>query len=369
MTMETKIVIRRKKRVNYFDFLPDDILFNILVLIPTELLRLKLKYVCKRWFNLISNRILFDLASLIIQRPIRENRHIYETRRVDVNEGKLKLWTTVQDLNIPCRGRIRSWCNELLLITDPHNLGALYIFNVNTQDGSTLPPCSSSCKGHFGCKCGIGLAFDKIKGSYKVVHVYVGLHWIECEILVLECKLSSFNCSKWEKISGPSYIGQRRYYWDDPISVEGRFLHWDVHSAEFIVSMDVAEERFFQTRLPEYSNSFKSNEYFLTEIGGRLSLLLPVSGSQVDIWILKTTWEKLQSIRYICYVSSSIHSGIVLPDPIGSLRNGSNIIFRKTGSDSALYAYSFQFKHMKQLEIGIQANERCLVQSTAKDFL
>ncbi|KAI8029365.1 hypothetical protein LOK49_LG01G00852 [Camellia lanceoleosa] len=151
--------------------------------------------------------------------------------------------------------------------------------------------------------------------------------------------------------------------------LKGGFFTGMFHSAEFIVSMDVAEERFFQTCIPEYSNSFKSNEYFLTEIGGRLSLLLPVSGSQVDVWILKTTWEKLQSIRYICCVSSSIHSGIVLPDPIGSLRNGSNIIFRKTVSDSALYAYSFQFKYMKQLEIGIQADEQCLVQSTAKDSL
>uniref|UniRef100_A0A5B6YPK4 F-box domain-containing protein n=1 Tax=Davidia involucrata TaxID=16924 RepID=A0A5B6YPK4_DAVIN len=369
---EPERIMRRKKKVDYFAYLPDDILFNILILLPAELLRYKFKYVCRRWFNIITNRILFDQASLIIQRPTGEREHVYGTRLVDINEGKFNLRMKEQYLDIPCRGRIRSWCNELLLITDPFKLGALYVFNLVTKEGSTLPPCSSYCSGHVGCKCGLGLAFDKFKGAYKVVHVFLGPNSIQCEILVLKCELLSFKCLKWKKINGPSYIGQRHYFWDDPISVEGRFFHWDVHSAKYIVSMDIVKERFRQTRLPEYGNSLMSNAYFFVEMGGLLSLLIPVSGTQVDVWILKdfqrTVWEKLQCIKSLSYVPSKIYPGRIHPVPIASLKNGSIIIFRKTGSDLGLFAYYLKCNHMAKLEIGIEANERCLVQSTAFGF-
>ncbi|KAA8539638.1 hypothetical protein F0562_026330 [Nyssa sinensis] len=106
-------------------------------------------------------------ASLIIQKPAGEREHVYGTRLVDINEGKFNLRMKEEYLEIPCRGRIRSWCNELLLITDPFKLGALYIFNLVTKEGSTLPPSSSPCSGHVGCKCGLGLAYDKFKGAYK----------------------------------------------------------------------------------------------------------------------------------------------------------------------------------------------------------
>lgn len=365
-------ITRKRKIDDWFTCIPDDILISILILLPTEVLRFKLKFVCKRWFKLITNRILFDQASLIIQKPVGEREHVYKTRLVDFNEFEPRLRMKEQYLDIPCKGRIRSWCNELLLITDPNNVGALYIFNLITKEGLTLPFCSPYCKGHVGCKCGLGLAFDEFKRVYKVVHVFVGPQSIHCEILVLKCVSSSFNVgSKWKMINnGPSYMGKRHYFWDDPISTEGRYFHWDVHSTKYLVSMDTVKERFRQTRLPESGNAPVSNNgYFLVDMGGFLSLLLPVSETQIDIWILKdfqrTVWEKVQCIRNLSYVPSRIYPGRILPVPITSLKNWSKLIFRKAGTELGLFGYNLKNNGMDRLEIQIAADERCVVYSAA----
>lgn len=359
------------ENVDYFAFLPDDLILYILIILPNKQLREHVMYVCKRWFDIITNNIFFGRASLIIQKPTSENHRAYTSRLVSICEGKKKLRVSKKDLNIPCRGHIRSWCNELLLIVDPNKLGALYVYNLLTKEGLYVPMSMSLfCKGHIRCRCGLSLAFNKYTREYKVVHVYIGLNQVECEILVFKYECSMFYFLKWVTVKGPGFRGDREYYWDDPISVEGRFLHWDVHSPNYIVSMDVVEGGFQKTCLPKKTSFNLSNGYHLMEISGLLSVVVPFSGTVFEVWVLKdfqkSEWEKLLTVRDLDYLHSEIQpcGGKFSFVPIASLKNGSNLIFRRSGTNLGLHAYKvFEFANMSKLDIQIEANERCVVQS------
>lgn len=362
-------ITRKKDTVEYFDILPDEILTSILVWLPAELLRYKFKYVCRRWFNIITHQILFDETSIIIQKPAARG-HVYRTRLVDFNEGISNLRLKEQYLNIPCKGRVRSWCNELLLITEPHKNGSLFIFNLITMVGSALPRGSKDCGGHAECKCGLGIAFDKFNGVYKVVHVFAGAQTFQCEMFMLKNESLFLNSSKWKTIDGPSYMGNRKYFWDDPVSVDGRYFHWHVHSAEFVVSMDIVEEMFHKIRLPQ-----PITKYSLLEMGGYLCLLSNFCDKHAIIWILKhfqkQEWHKRQTIRNLGYIPMTgcqIRNYPSFPVPIGSLKNGSYIICRNYRDQLGLFCYKLENGRMAKLDIPIDVDERCLAQSTTIDF-
>nr|XP_043632771.1 F-box protein At5g49610-like isoform X2 [Erigeron canadensis] len=358
-------VSRKKRKVDFSALLPDDLLLDILEKLPTDILRYKTRYVCKRWFDLTTNRILLDHASLILENTTGSQT----VRLVDIREEKDGLKMKDQCLDIPYNGRIKSWCNEFLLITDLNRDGSLFLFNRITKEGSFLPPCSLSCRGHYGCKCGVGLSYDDFKEVYKVVHVFNGPP-IQCELLILKSDNISCASIKWKKVNGPSYTGNRQYYWDDPISVQGRYFHWDVHCCKYLISMDTAKERFRQTCLPGSDGIPMNNCYFLVEIGGFLSLLHKVSSDKINVWMLKdyqrTKWEKLQSISISSY--TSIYPGSALL-PVTSVKSKRYIIFRKPGSYTGLYSYDLKDKLIKRLNINIAPYERCVVQSTAGSYL
>lgn len=65
-------------------------------------------------------------------------------------DGQLKV------IPLPCDGRVRSLCNELLLMTEPDKEGALYVYNLISKVGRTLS-LSVHCGGHSKCKCGLAL--------------------------------------------------------------------------------------------------------------------------------------------------------------------------------------------------------------------
>lgn len=368
---KNKKTAHEKENVDYFAYISDDLLLNILILLPHKMLQEIVMYVCKRWFNLITQNIFFGHASLIIQKPTNGNNRAYTSRLVSICEGRKKLRVSDKELDIPCKGIIRSWCNELLLIIDPNKLGALYVYNLITKEGLHLPLSGSLlCKGHIRCRCSLSLAFNKYMRVYKVVHVYIGLNRIECEVLKFKYELSDYSFSKWATVKGPIWRGEREYYWDDPVCVEGRYLHWDVHSPKYIVSMDIIKGEFRKTLLPKKTCFNLSNGYHLMEISGLLSVVVPFSGSVFEVWVLmdfeKSEWENLLTVRDSSSLSSEIRSsgGKLSLIPIASLKNGSNLIFKRSCNNPGLYAYKvFEVANMSKIDIQIEANERCVVQS------
>ncbi|PWA65108.1 glycoside hydrolase family 17, F-box domain-containing protein [Artemisia annua] len=351
-------------QVDPFNLLPDDILLLILMKVPGDVLRYSARFVYKRWFYLITYTILLDHVSFILETQTGSHK----VRLVDISEEGEGITMNERYLELPYNGRIKSWCNEVLLITDLDKQGSLFFYNIITKEGSLLSQCSISCGGHYSCRCGIGLSYDKFKGVYKVVHVFNGPP-VQCELIILgSSNISTCNSSKWKEYSGPIYTGQRGHHWDDPVSVQGRYLHWDVHCSEYLLSMDTVKETFCQTSLP-VSEGFSH----LVEMGGFLTLLHKVPSYEINIWVLKdfqrTKWEKLQSISTESVVYSSINPRRIPPIPVTSVKSQRYLIFRLPGCDSTtFYSYDLKDNFMTRLDIDIEYGERFIVHSTSASF-
>ncbi|KAM0023506.1 putative F-box associated interaction domain, F-box-like domain superfamily [Helianthus debilis subsp. tardiflorus] len=366
---------RKKKKVDWFLLLTDDIVVEILKKLPSSVLRYRGKYVCKRWFNLITNQILLDHSSFIIQR----SSGLHRARHIVVREVKQKLEFEETYLEIPCRGRIKSWCNEFLLMVDPKRNESLYVYDLLTKKGFNLPQCSLSCGGHYTSKCCISLCYDGILRLYKVIHVFMGSR-IRCQILVLLSDVVSIisNFSKWKRIKVPSNMGEGQYYWGDPVSVQGRYLHWDVHSSDYLVSMDTVQERFYETRLPGSNDERMRNQYSFVEMNGFLGLLDKVSGNKANLWILKDfhkmKWEKLHSLNLSCHWYLSIYPQTDIPFPISSVVNKRHIIFKKPTRPktvNGLLRYDLETNVVEGVPCTMSTgyNDRYVVHSVAPDLL
>ncbi|KAI3788455.1 hypothetical protein L2E82_01223 [Cichorium intybus] len=183
---------------------------------------------------------------------------------------------------------IRSWCNELILISNYKDTKqSLYVYNLFTEEGSYLPECNVSCGGFCTIKCGVAISFDGFKGIYKVVHLFMGPP-TECHILILREDIVS---SKWKKIQVPFMDGGRLHS-SVPVSVEGRYFHWEFPCDTLLVSIDMVKEEIVNMSLPLRGIIF--------EMGGSLALFAGDTAQKAEIWILKDfkrkKWEKLQSV-------------------------------------------------------------------------
>ncbi|GJZ82795.1 hypothetical protein Tco_0647968 [Tanacetum coccineum] len=222
MKKATRRGSRKKENVDRFALLPDDVVLLILI------------------------------ESFQLMNPSAIRVAMYEPwtprHRVSMITGEGgELAVKEQDLEIPYKGGLRSWVNEYLLISGHRQKRSLYLYNILTKEGWFLPQCSLSYRGHYDRKCGVGFSYDRFKQVYKVVHVFNGPP-IQSELIIL--KPGNFNSSTWKKINGPLYTGQRKYSWPDPVLVDRRYLHWDVNSFDYLLSMDTVQERFRRISLP-----------------------------------------------------------------------------------------------------------------------
>ncbi|KAI3525866.1 hypothetical protein L1887_04995 [Cichorium endivia] len=279
------------KKVDRFFFLPDDILLDILKRVPDVFLRYKAKYVCRRWFNIITNMILLDHASFI-----HCNFRDFTTRLVDIREERLGLQVKVQDPDIPRIGKIRSWCNEFLLISDNNRKGSLYVYNQITKEGWYLPQHNASCCscGNYAHKCGVALSFDRFKGIYKVAHLFMG-RTIKCHILILGRNITTRAFLNWKKIELP-YMNEGKFIWGDPVSVKGRYLNWRIYGSNDLVSVDMVKEEICIISPPVSINHGMYISFFV--MGGFLAVYVGGPCDKAEIWVLKDfhklKWEKLQ---------------------------------------------------------------------------
>ncbi|CAH1418566.1 unnamed protein product [Lactuca virosa] len=364
---ESKLPMKRKrKKVDRFMFLPDDILLDILKRLPDDFPRYLAKYVCRRWFNIMTNRILLHDTSFII---LQKTGNL-TARHVGIREEEQGIHVMkVQDLDIPPIGIIRSWVNELLLISD-YKKQSLYVYNLITKEGSYLPERNiASCGGYCTIKCGVALSFNLFKGIYKVVYLFMGPP-IECHILILRRDIVS---SKWKKIHVPCMNGGS-FYSSNLVSIQGRYLHWDNCIDNSLVSMDMVKEEIVDMSVPNYDKGF-GFVYTIFEMGGYLAFFAENSLDKADIWILKDferkKWEKLQSITlkmwYYRRLSVSIlHRWCYNRFPLCGVmsKRSRYIILECKSNNKGMCYYDLKNGAMKELDIHINVDDGCVVLSS-----
>ncbi|KAK1377488.1 hypothetical protein POM88_024232 [Heracleum sosnowskyi] len=69
--------------------------------------------------------------------------------------------------------------------------------------------------------------------------------------------------------------------WSGPVSINGRFLHWDVGSFRYILSMDVSDEKCIKLQLPDTGQIIREDSYHLLELGAHLSFMYCASTTRI----------------------------------------------------------------------------------------
>ncbi|GKD16348.1 F-box protein-like protein [Tanacetum coccineum] len=148
-------------------------------------------------------------------------------------------------------------------------------------------------------------------------------------------------------------VYKERISWHDPVSIDGRYLHWNVNSFDYLLSMDTVEERFRRISLPPiYDDNLKNkNQYSICKMGGFLGLH-EVSSENDVMWVLKnferTTWEKLKFIGVTASVDPD--RGILIP-PIAPRYSRYMVFTDPDEHDHIYYSYDFKDKLVRRLNI------------------
>ncbi|OIT01061.1 hypothetical protein A4A49_51579 [Nicotiana attenuata] len=261
-----------------------------------------------------------------------------------------------RDLGINQLRNIHSTCDGFLLMNEPRNDGKLQVINPATKFCLTIPKCPSGCQ-HTACSAALG--FDSSTKQYKIVHVMTDSYGFEI-----------FNLSSgdehWKRVSGPwEDLNDRpfnpvKFCWKDPVSINGRILHWYVDSSEYIISMQVNEARFSRTYLPTRG---KTNNYGLAQLGEFLSFINCDSGITIDVWILEDflgrVWSKKHTIvaeltNYICPYKSARQYERTMPKlrqlvAVAWARNG-EVLILKHKKISSVYIYDTKSRAMKKFD-------------------
>lgn len=360
-----------------------DCISNILIWLPLESLPSS-RFVCKPWYNIINSRTFIDShfrrseSVLIFLKSVSRGRSYPYSRPdpfsmtsmpeeqgntfsvevallqsnlktvpifgphvtgssskffiqfMEFKEGKIK----VGKYNVSCLGNIRATCNGLILL-DNHVKKGLIVMNPVTRKLITLP-LGTLCNYH---KESYGFALNHVTGDYKLVHLFRDeFEYVTCETLDLATR-------SWRAVNGPSF-GLFNWFGHAPVSAIGA-LHWipQLDNSDFIVSMEVENERFHCIPLPHRCTTHDR----VMEMGGLLCFVTH-EDLNIDIWNLKSVPEGIWTKQY------SITKGSLIDMvPLFSLRISGDVIFRRK-EDGSFHAYDFKSEVMREFEMDKERN-------------
>ncbi|XP_074287368.1 uncharacterized protein LOC141612475 [Silene latifolia] len=168
---QARIPYKRRKEERHTLYLPREIIFNILIHVPADVLHDAVRYVCRQWFEIIRDpdfirvrRQISPAAGFLIQAslPSCGSRPIYQVYYIEADTDilKVKKVQTAPPVKILC-------CyNALVLLSDSADKEILHVVNLVTEVKFSLPPLV----GLRNFPESVGLAVDS-SGNYKVVHV------------------------------------------------------------------------------------------------------------------------------------------------------------------------------------------------------
>ncbi|KAL5776327.1 hypothetical protein ACOSP7_009253 [Xanthoceras sorbifolium] len=353
--------VEEEQKKQQIPYLSKDCVCNILVRLPVQSLS-SMRFSCKLWYsvitgdNFINAHLRFSETVLIFQRSvvlrpgnpvppdqpntfsvegsllqgkslsIFDHRPSFYIKFMEIKEGKSK----IEEYNVSCFGRVIASCNGLILLDNKLKEGGLIVMNPVTRKlialpvGTINPPQNES----------FGFVLSEVTGEYKVVHLFRDkLGYISCETIDLGTRA-------WRGVNGPS-VGLLQTFKHKPISAIGA-LHWlpQIHVNEYIVSMEVDNEKFHTCSLPKTGACYDR----IIEKDGFLCFVTHEE-LNIDIWILKglsgEVWTKHHSIT----------NGSVLDMvPLVSLKFSGDMVFMRN-EDGSYYVYNFKLQLMTKVEM------------------
>ncbi|XP_055813135.1 F-box/kelch-repeat protein At3g23880-like [Solanum dulcamara] len=321
------------------NWLPDDLLFKIFLLLPAETL-CKLRCVCKSLLKMINSPTFiedhFRQSETVL---ITENSFHEENMRSpfpllsdknecyfhfwDIHSGKGHKVCMPDNLrNIKC---ILAACNGLVL-AKIRKKGGLVITNPSTRNHIRVPLGTIG----FMQEC-YAFMFSHFTGAYKVVHLFRdNSRHIRCEILNLTTR-------SWHAVDGPNSGKFGLITTHRSVSAVGA-LYWlpQNEGCNHIVSLGFHDEKFLTVPLP--ISSTKNDR--LVEIGGCLSFITHATLNLIQVWILKSgNWLKRYSINRLYDITGFV--------PLCA--STKEIFFQREGGHPLLHIYKFEAEEMQEV--------------------
>ncbi|KAG5523626.1 hypothetical protein RHGRI_035428 [Rhododendron griersonianum] len=261
--------------------LPKEIMFNILVLLPADVLYSVMRYLCFQWCKIIHEPVFLNAhllrssaAGLFIQyRSAPHNAYYVDTGTRDV---------TVTRLNFQISCNVWATCDGLVLISDryvrkiPHladernrfDRKILYITNPITKLQVSLPPFKWCLLGSYFI-----LARARSTGEYKVVGTYQENGVWYCGIITVGKDLT------WRTVDTQDIcVDKRRPLIHRPFSTRG-YVYWANMGRSNLFTLDVETEVFLEFPVPESSRQGRLIWY--KEVGNFLGCMFWCSYSYV----------------------------------------------------------------------------------------
>ncbi|KAG5550123.1 hypothetical protein RHGRI_015167 [Rhododendron griersonianum] len=273
----------KKKKASSESYLPDELIFYILVWLPAHVLYNSTRYVCRQWYKIIHDplfckeQLLHSSTGLLLQ-----DHHVPHIAQF-AEFGEMS--ATLTGIKFMFPSWVLSTCNGLVLFCNPHDPSTLHVANPLTKQTVTVPPF----KCHPGSCISFACAYSKM--GYKVLCTY-GPEGEKhnCVMLTLG-KDHAWKPINRQKMSdqGWSMIKYR------PFSV-GQFIYWANRREKSVVVLDVESELFNEFRSPAVLTWRNPTSISYLRRGRTLSCLLmtecrslmdvlvlsdPISGSQL----------------------------------------------------------------------------------------
>ncbi|KAM7486993.1 hypothetical protein LguiA_003002 [Lonicera macranthoides] len=251
--------------------LSKEIMFNIFLLLPADIIHDAIRYVSPVWFGIVHNPYFIDehlLKSstvLFIQnKKFPEFAHSVEVRETDVKVTKI---------GYPFRGLVHASCDGLVLYGDLLNGYILHVANPATKQHVRLPTLQSLNE-YLIYPQSCALVYAASTRDYKVVHAYQHGDWLwHCLILTLGVN------DTWREIETKEVFGVEK-----PISVGG-FVYWTSHYKDSTILVLDAETKGFHIIPPLKFGRNKRYKSYLA-MGSSLSLVVAPNWFLLEVWVL-----------------------------------------------------------------------------------
>ncbi|KAK9284048.1 hypothetical protein L1049_012308 [Liquidambar formosana] len=342
MVMDKKI----KERNTLNPYLHEDLIFNILVRLPADVLHKSMRLVCKGWANIIRHPLFIEAHLL------RANTGIFVesidspgcARFFEIKDGEVR----VTELKRQFPRRMVASCEGVSLFTDPIDHRALYVANPATLQVTKLPYLNLPPNPLFFSS---SIARISPTGQYKVVHAYKDSRKV-CHWLLLTVGVDN----SWRKIDCHPAIGSGQIDLECfPVSVGG-VVYWIdfefyLDGDNYFLAMDMGDETIHKVPIP----SGRTDPCTYLKMGSYLSsftLILP-STLQFEVCVLKDMcrgeWAKVYVINI--GTGGGIPRNLFCVFPIGWINSDQILILEAlTSQGDVLLAYNVETQETKLVD-------------------
>ncbi|XP_071930381.1 uncharacterized protein [Coffea arabica] len=317
---------QKKQKRSSIPYLSPEIIFNILVYLPADILYNVVRYVCREWYKIISSPTFVDAHLQKVDRGIliRQSYPEYYIHHVEMVKRDLEV-IELDSSALPIYSM--SSCNGLVLMGKSEKENR-YVANLVTKEVVIIPPPSAAAKANI-CFSAMGYTCSK---KYKLVEFYYSHQWtLEIGILTLgvdkewRCLCQLDGTWKFEKFRGIDLIFKK------PIVSTDGILHWPHDQLPLVLNLDLETETFYICAAPQCSE-MKRRRYLGT--GQSLCFMDYLGKFSWELWLLKDAetgeWTKLANIDlgpHKQMLRRSLCPGGFQIVPVGWLKDGEIVIF------------------------------------------